>query len=334
MAPKKHPPPLIRSEAFIGTDDLTWNDLEALRVGNRNEAADKLISNWSGGLVGMTFFILSNDSRKVSDVEFGLVGQLYEDAPKAISTNKFFPGSNAKLVLQDLDMAVFKFRNSLSSNIVDCSELNYSYKQHLQGPDLTPDAARDLGLGGFSLRAHILPTLENYAKVELVCFPLPAEALLDQHPLAKDPRFPGIQLTAVGQIIIEPGQGDIIGERSWGQPTLPAMIRATPFTSNSPLPPSSLLRQAFGALFCSASKPTLKQNCKFLLEQWALIQTEGVEALKTLPLDVAWPPPQAAFPQQGRHNFYSPSFLLVIWFVLRFLNFCFDFLSSFKVLLS
>ena len=309
MAPKRKTP-LIRSEAFGGKDSLTWSDLEALRVADRSEAADKLISNWSGGLVGMTFFHLSNDARKVTDVEFGLFGLLFEDSQKVIGTNKFFPGSNAKLCLQDLDMSIFKFQNSLTSNLVDSSEFAHSFKANLQGPDLTEEEAAEKGLGGFSLRVHLLPTLENYAKLELVCFPLPVEALLDQHPEAADARFPGLQLTVVCQVVIEPGQADFLDDRSWGQPTLPAIIKSAPFTEQSALPPTSLLRHAFGSLFCSATKPTLKQSQKFLLEHWALVQSEGKEALRTLQLDVAWPPPEAVAPQQGRYN---PLSVFVSW---------------------
>ena len=304
MAPKKKAPPLIHSEAFDGADDLTSDDLESLRVSDKRDAADKLIANWTGGPVGMTVFHLSNDSRKVADVEFALFGTLYEDAPKIIATNKLFTGSGAKLVLTDLNLEIFKFENSLTSQIVDCSALNFSFKQAPQGPDLTEDEIRDKGLGAFSIRAHILPTLENYVKVELICFPLPAEALAELHPLSKDPRFPGIQLTAVGQVCVEPSQGDVLGDRSWGMPTLPAFLCPSSFTKNSPLPPTSLLRHAFGALMRSATKPTMKQNAKSLMDLWGAVKSSGVEALKSLPLDVAWPPPAPAAAAQGRYNLF------------------------------
>ena len=98
MLLKKMAPPFIHSKAFIRTNHLTKDNLECMRVKNKKEAVDKLIANWTVGPVVMTFFHLSQDSRRVSKVEFVLFGNLLKDLPKIIATNKLFLGSGAKLI--------------------------------------------------------------------------------------------------------------------------------------------------------------------------------------------------------------------------------------------
>ena len=65
--PPKRKQLMIRSDAFAGRDNLTWEDFEALRVTDKRDAADKLVDSWTGGVVGLTLFHLNNDRRKVEN---------------------------------------------------------------------------------------------------------------------------------------------------------------------------------------------------------------------------------------------------------------------------
>ena len=152
MPPPKRKPLFIRSDAFAGCDELTWQDLEALRVTSARDAADKLVESWTGGVVGLTMFHLNNDRRKVDNVEFLLLGTLFDDNAKLVATNKVFPESNAKLVLSDLNCEIFKFNNSLTSNLVDSSELNVCFKGSATGPELSEAELAERKLGPLSLR--------------------------------------------------------------------------------------------------------------------------------------------------------------------------------------
>ena len=293
---------LIRSDAFTGTDGLNWEDMEALRVSSPKDAADKLVESWTGGVVGITMFHLNNDRRKVDNVSFLLLGTLFEDNPKVIATNKIFPNSNAKLVLSDLNCDLFSFSNSLSSKLVDSSALNYSFKASATGPNLNEEEMAARNLGPFSLRAYVYPTTENHMKLDIAIYPLDEASLRETFPMAEDPRLPGIQLCTIGEVRVCPNQEEVLGDRSWGQPTLPAFLSATPFSASSPLPPTSLLRKAFAALMAKALRPTFKKDAKFLKDLWDKVLKEGVSVLSSPPLDLAWPPPAELNAQTGRHS--------------------------------
>ena len=308
--PPKRKQLMIRSDAFAGRDNLTWEDFEALRVTDKRDAADKLVDSWTGGVVGLTLFHLNNDRRKVENTEFLLLGTLFDDNVKVIATNKIFPNSNAKLVLSDLNCELFTFFNGLTSNLVDSSELNYCFKNSAAGPNLSEEEVKERKLGPFSLRAYLSPSTENHMKLDIAIYPLDVGTLQDTFSLAADPRFPGIQLCTIGEVRVCPGQEEILGDRSWGQPTVPAFLAATAFSASSPLPPTSLLRKAFASLMAAGVRPTFKRDFKFLKELWDKILKEGPGVLTAQPLDLCWPPPDPICAQTGRHSrFLFLSFL-------------------------
>ena len=313
MPPTKRKTLYIRSEAFAGRDDLGWQDLEALRVTNVRDAADKLVDNWSGGVIGVPIFELNNDRRKVDNVSFKLFGTLFDDNAKVVASNKAFPNSNAKLTLSDLNCELFVFENSLTSNLVDSSVLNASFRASTGGPILTETELTERGIGPFSIRAHVYPTTATSVRLDIAIFPLPAAELKASFPLATDARFPALQLCTVGDIRVCPDQEDILGERSWGQPLLMAILSDSPFTESSALPPSSLLRKAFSSLMASGTRPTFKKDHKFLTELWTQVRNEGQNVLKTQPLELNWPPLNPIIPQQGRHNCFSSFFFALVF---------------------
>ena len=57
-------------------------------------------------VVGVSLFHLINERRKVDNVEFVLIGTLFDNNLKDIATNKVFPNSNAKLIFSDLNCKV------------------------------------------------------------------------------------------------------------------------------------------------------------------------------------------------------------------------------------
>ena len=314
MPPRKQPA-TISSQAFNGSDELDWEDLEAVRVCDAKDAAAKLVQEWSGGCVGMVNLTLSSDARKVEDAGFFLLGSLFEAQPRVFSTEKFWPGSRAKLVLKEIDAELFKFSNSLVSALVDSSQLDWAFKTTNKGPDLSDAEAKDRNLGPFSLRCHIIPTTDSSAQAYLVLFPLSVKDLTETYPLATDPRFPSLELCGPVDISLAPLQREILDDRSWGQPLLPAIIRQDPFDENSAVPPTTLLKKSTALLLLSAVKADTKKSFNFLSPLWEKSVEQGRDALKLLQLPVQWPAPVAISPQQGR----CPLFICIFVFLFKVL---------------
>ena len=302
--PPKGPPPFIHSDAFEGIDSLEWEEYEALRVIDPKDAAANLVQEWTSGCVGMVALELSNDCRKVENAAFLLLGSFFEDQPRVVSTDKFWPGSKAKLVMKELDGALFSFENALVSNLVDCSQLPFSFKLSVSGKALNSTEAKEKGLGPFSLRCHIQPTSESSALASLILFPLDAKSLQERYPLARDPRFPGLEFGSGLNINLAPRQEEILEDKSWGQPLLPAFLSPTPFSEDSPLPQDSMVKKAVVALLRSASKPDVKRSWNYLAPLWEKSLEEGESSLKTIPGDLQWPALDSMFPQQGRNPFF------------------------------
>ena len=320
MPPKKQTA-VIQSRAFAGTDELDADDFEALRISDTKDAASKLVQEWSSGCIGMVCLKLSNDNRKVEASSLLLLGSLFEDQPRVISTEKFWPGSKAKLVLRELDCEIFSFTNSLVSNLVDSSQLDWAFKASNRGPDLSDAEAQEKNLTAFSIRCHITPLSETTAQAHLVLFPLALKDLETKYPLASDPRFPSLELCAPIVVNLAPPQREVIQDRSWGQPIMPALLKPAPFPEDGPFPPSSLLKKALAFLLMSAVKPDVKRSFNYLTPLWEKSLDEGRDALRTLSLDAQWPTPGAVCPPEGK----CFSCFLFSFFVGSFLSFCFFF---------
>ena len=315
---KRKGPKLICSTAFAGNDELDWDDLEALRESDITNAVSKVLGNWNGALIGLISLQLGNDPCTISEACFHLLGSMFNEEAKIIATDKLFPGSGVKMHLKNLDFELFKFTNSLTSSLVDSSELDVSYKfPGKNGKELTADEERNKGIFGFSLRVHAYPTQEDAVNVVLLAFPKPATILLAENPAASSPKFPGIELCKVGLVELKPDQASLLGDRSWGLPLLPLFLTENEFLANSPLPPTTAIRTVMSALLRSGVAPNCSPNWRYLEPRWSSIKENGIDALPPPTTPFVWPEPRPLDLQQGRHLafflvsvcYYSPPFI-------------------------
>ena len=312
MPPKGKQKPkasVISGPAFYGTEELTRENLETLRFLSPDDAVAGLIHNWNGGILGLLGVNLSPDNCRIQGCTFSLAGKIFEGPAKSFNAARFFTSPPVKFLVHEIDVTVFKFPNSLTSDFVDGRLFNCEFKQGDNSPPLTAEALKEMNIDGFCLRAYVHPTADLYAKCIISLYPLPLERLKEAFPLADNTAFPGFTFWS-NQFPLVPSQTDIIKDLDWGLPLLPAIFSALDFDEAADIPTTSDLRAAVCTLLRSATLPDNKQNTRYLTEAWAKITASGESALKSPPLKIVWPAPRAPMSSlPGRtvlFRFYPP----------------------------
>ena len=307
MPPRKQRPKatVISGQAFYGTEELTRENLEELRFSCLNEAVTGLVHDWNGRILGVICLNLAHDNSRIQSSSFSLVGKIFSnDSPKSYNSARFFLGTPMKFLCFELDLSIFRFPDSLTSDFVDYSSIKYQIKLTENSAPLSLEEEREKGIEGFCLRAFIHPTEDLWAKCTLSLYPLPLAKLLETYPLAVNEAFPGFTLWS-NKFRLAPSQTDVIANLDWGCPLLPAIISSTEFDECADIPPTRDLRAAMFSLLRKVSLPDNKQNTKFLLDAWARCAAEGESAMKSPTLKVIWPAPRAPMsPLEGRKDPY------------------------------
>ena len=299
MPSNKGPTPIKGAKGeFEQREQINLEKVKSWVVDPAAAAAEQLLEDWQGGVIGLVNITLSNDNSSVDNARFLLQGRLFRDSPKFVPCNKIWPArAQNELVLEDLDCSLFRFSNSLVSNLVDSSETEISFRtsagQPLIGTDLD-----DINMSGFCLRAFVWPSTPNFAKLGLLLYPLAKEELLEVAPLAIHPAFPGISLFSVEFPIGPPSDSF-----RFGLPFFPAVSAGGCFDSFPNFPPREEFVEAAAALLRKATYPEIKVSRTTLQKRWTELEENGnnPNALKSKKMSVIWPlPPVRASIPSGR----------------------------------
>lgn len=286
---------------FQQDSSLTLDMMKAWTIERRETAAEQLCPEWTGDEIGLVALNLNGDNRTVNNAQFLLQGTMFRNAVKVVNANQFwtFPGNTPhQLVLEPIDCSIFKFRDSLVSNLVDDSEIEFSLRptggQPLMGTELD-----DVGFRGFSLRAFVWPTCPNWAKLVILLYPLGKEELSEAQPLHVHSAFPGLSLVSVTFPLGPPArEGNKIG-----LPFVPAILPGSPFEETPNFPPAKDLVAAVAALLRKTTYPEVKSNATYLRRRWGELLEGGNDpaALKSQALTLIWPlPTEPVSATQGR----------------------------------
>ena len=153
-------------------------------------------------------------------------------------------------------------------------------------------------MGGFSFRLYIVPESSKKAKLILGVIPFCKEALLEDNPLACDPRFPSLAVVRC-EIPLGIKTASVI-DRKFGHPLLPAILPSAPVTSKSTLPPAEEIITKMAALLRRVQILEIKINKEKLAERMADLASEGDSQLKDLAPDLLWPEISSWTPAQGK----------------------------------
>ena len=290
MPSKKKPPTIITGPQFNGTTALDEEDFTVLAVEGFGEQAETILAdiNWSEEIVCLTGLRLSPDNSRVSNSAVFLLGSIFAD--KRVNITKLWNlDSQTHLSLTVSNASIFNFPNgALFSDYVDSSAVAFKVSQH--GSELNQSTLASLNFQGFSLRAHLAPVSATNIKLWISLLPLPKLTLLETHPLASNPSFPGFKVLE-GDIPLAPLSSGPPLSKDWGCPITPAIILGSDLDPDAVLPSNQALITALAAMLRKPVRPELHANGSKLAPRLEEILEHGSSVLKSLTPDHLWPLP-------------------------------------------
>ena len=208
-------PKHISGQEFNGKDQLVFEDIQDWIVPGFGEGSKQQLDemDWEGDAIVSVGLFLSTDNRKITSGKIYTHGELMR-SNKDFRAQRLFEKADKDLRIyyQIEDFATFKFNNgTLIGDMVDCMELAWHVEKKVTGAANTvvaPSDYVDHGIGNFSIRPFIVPLSGKKAKTTIVCFPLTSAELQSEHPLSRNPSFPGLELTSFEVNLFPPSSPD------------------------------------------------------------------------------------------------------------------------------
>ena len=286
---------LIEDPAFAGKYELTVEDVKRMVVPSYSEAASTLIPGWRGSPILLVGTKLDQDGTTIQNAEPVLLGHLFRKSARSFAANKFWNFNDQILLkIQPINLADFKFGDSLRSQLVDGSQINFSFTDK-QGNDVETDTLSAQGYKGFCIRIFVIPTAANEAKVKIVLYPVPKDDLIADNSLWDDPRFPGLLVSST-DVDIGVRYTEVLDE-SFGSPIVPCVLTDQQKENLSAIPPAGDFLDKIAATLRAATNPETKQNHKNLWERWGELKRDGANKLVKMACAAMWPPYQHPTPQ-------------------------------------
>ena len=131
----------------------------------------------------------------------------------------------------------------------------------------------------------MVPLSATMGKIMIMFYPLPPEELLEEHPLAQHPQFPGLKVLSLECPLGIPS-GDLV-DRQWGSPILPAILVASPL--GGVIPDTVEIRSAMAAILRRVHLPEVKLNRTYLMEKMEALRRDGESQLVIGQPEAIWP---------------------------------------------
>ena len=297
MPPKK-PIPIIEHESFSQTGEFSDNDFKTLIVSTFDEAAT-LQEGWTDEPLMLIGMELSQDLLHVDNARTLLYGKVFKTESKTIAAKKLWNSNTMQLKVHELDLTAFKFKEDLTSELLDHGEINHKFIDKNDGLEVPEDVRADLGCTGFSMRATLVPTGPEKADLLLVVYPLPAEDLKNDQTASTDARFPGI-LVAKEPVTIGL-KTTTVTESEIPSPVCPVFVAQTAtIDDDAHFPPTAEIMAKMLALLRKVAIPETKIDHAAVWRRWAEIRANGENNLKTTAPAALWPEVQMPDPDTGR----------------------------------
>ena len=286
---KKQRQAVIQSDEFDGEENLSAEEWANMTVTELAGNANKFVRPWNQGLVGLLGITLNVDNNKPMNLNIFLQGDLCGGSRKSLLAKRFWASADntIQLYIPSLESALFKFDNRLTSDLIDSSRFDHSFNRN--GATLTPEEMDEAGVGGFCLKVHLIPSQAKWISFTVSLFPGSLADLVDDHPLCRNPVFPGIRIMS-GELPLHPRADQLFPERATGCPIIPMVLPGSA-TETTPVNLSSRdVQAAVAALMRKALKPD-SRNLQTLLSKWQSLLSEGASLLADGSPDNLWPLP-------------------------------------------
>ena len=193
---------------------------------------------------------------------------------------------NVSLKIENLELSTFKFMGTLQSDLVDSSELEFSFWEdslEIEGTELDE-------FDGFCARVFLTPKTAFKINLTLVLYPLSLSQLTQEFAdIYQDVRFPGLQVTRREIICGIPTKN--VNQSPWGSPVLPALKIGSQEISEESRPRGLDMLRGLFSLMGKAALPELKSNVKATMDRWTVILEGGSSHYRSTKCDFVWPDP-------------------------------------------
>ena len=278
---------VIEHDGFNRETELTNDMIQKLIVKSYGDAARSLIKDWKGNPVMILGAQLAPDNKTLDNVEPVLAGTLFRKTARKYVSTKFwnFP-DKTHLVLQPIDLTLFRFDDSMDSGYVDSSEVSFSF-QYEDGSEVPEATLADQGFAGFSLKVFLIPVSGMSAKMKLVLFPAKKSVLKDDHAYSNDARFPGLTVTSVE---VQIGVNySVVSDKALGTTIVPCLMSQKQYDSSCEVPSTEHVIACVSSLMRTAVVPETVKSHKELWQRWGEIAKDGPTKLQTMAREFVWP---------------------------------------------
>ena len=293
---------VIEHEGFKKEAELSNDMVQKLLVKSYGDAARTLIKDGKGNPVIILGAKLAQDNKALENVEPVLAGTLFRKTARKYVSTKFwnFP-DKTHLVLQPIDLTLFRFDDAMDSSYVDSSEVSFSF-QYEDGTEVPDTTLADQGFAGFCLKVFLIPVAGMTAKMKLVLFPAKKSVLKDDHAHSGDSRFPGLTVTSVEvQIGIN---YSTVSDKAIGTTVVPCLMSQGQYDNSSAVPSTEQVIACVSSLMRTAVMPETVKSHKELWQRWGEIAKDGPTKLQTMAREYVWPAYTVTL-DPGRSKFIS-----------------------------
>jgi hypothetical protein len=289
--------PVLDKNFFVGSgspDARIAISAEIANTGDSLDAALETLGCEDNPLLACIALHLTADNTKVNNGEFILRG--YIDATElSIPCNRIWPaaekGTALRLIVPEARMFSFS-SGGLASDYLPQQSISHHFIENAdnRAPQrITADAAKDKGIGEFSLRVVAQLAKSEVAKgikisVTVLLFANNAKEMLETAEGAAAAGWPGL-FVLEADCLLEPKASS-----EWGCPVMPLLKTGSALQDNPKIPTGEELRRAIAAIMGRSYKPEYYKTAASVSVKTAHY-TDHPEEFADRPSAVTWPKP-------------------------------------------
>lgn len=272
----------IVDNCFVPERPLTSDELNSLSVDGSKAAFKRLLEagNWSGTSYAAVAVRLFADNSRINSVSLLLGGNLEGTFTGAA---RFWPGMpNTFKFKPAVDLSLFTFGpGNLHSDLLDVSDEHMQFRNNDKAVSLNDFKAA--GGADMCLKLVCYPSNHEFLRINCLAFPTDAASLIDAHPAADSPHFPGL-LCINKDVIFNPAASPSV---KWGSSIYPLIVKGNPDSDLANLDCYDL-RTKLAKFLRNAVRGQSCLSIAHLQAKWAVITREEGSLNPSLP-ETLWP---------------------------------------------
>lgn len=284
----------IVHDSFRPERDLTPEELEDLAVDGSKASVKRVLEagNWSGASYAAVAVRLFADNSRISSVFLSLGGNIEGNFTGA---TRFWLGMPSTFKFKPVvDLSLFNFgAGNLHSDLLDVTDDNMQFKNNDKLINLADFKAA--GGADMCLKLVCYPSNHEFLHINCLVFPYAAETLVETHPAAESPHFPGL-LCINKDIIFNPAASP---EVRWGSPLYALIVKGDREAGLENLDCYDL-RSKIAKFLRTAVKGQSCMTISQLQVKWAAIDRDEGALSPSVP-ELLWPLALPCVPEGADH---------------------------------